>query len=170
MPANLQLFQIIEADDSRRLLLDFVNAGKSKAAKIAIIAITTSSSINVKPRNADLPPLKTRQGEHSEILREIELKVALLAGLASSVPSHNNPSSINSPVERNRRLAAQRWTAHQSADIPVRCSVAMQGEKNPVLASLGWFAADRNVQSDTHVRAPPAGYLALAALFTPSAF
>src|SRR5436190_17664931 len=35
--------------------LDFVNAGRSKAARIAMIAITTSNSIRVKPPNEDFP-------------------------------------------------------------------------------------------------------------------
>jgi len=49
MSTQLKLSEIVEARDAVRFGLAFESAGNRRPARIAMIAMTTSNSINVKP-------------------------------------------------------------------------------------------------------------------------
>ena len=64
MPADLKLLQVVKAGDGPGLALARASAGSSIAARIPMMAITTSSSIRVNPRSDSAEP---KPGEASPL-------------------------------------------------------------------------------------------------------
>src|SRR5438132_10017477 len=79
---------------SLALSLALASAGKSKPARIAIIAMTTSNSMRVKPLTLRIDVLRIQPGQF-EILGHSD---RLSMFTASKLPVHLNPKQIKLPL------------------------------------------------------------------------